>query len=879
MAKHVDNVKIPKLRQSERDTNRRTSSIRALSRMLIYTRKNVCLLLLAFVLASASGTAKEDYEAFESSQSHTQGIARTFAPALARSRDRILGCGAPGRLGSDSSRKLLNISDPLLDSHHGGEISSLMGESSTSSSSNRRRLLQQSCSANGDPTLDGVVTLSVNEPSGRMVQGAVADWEFGRIGNNVNRFTTGKQPVVAMIDTRGNVVSKYCPSIVGCSCRDVIYPIRVQIYNNPGCAELLGTTTLMTVNGIATFTDLAITKAEYEYQLIFSTGLASSPVTMITPPFQTRIGQIFIPEHELFNPANPITQFNCSVCPQLTDNQRRRETCNAIVAGEYLFDPAGRAGMAFPTVWVRKFDRQNIANSPERDGWVDDVTYDRDVTVSMPDPGCQVREGTSTVLCQQGLRGTTLFRGVNLLLTGGRAVFTDLRILTAGANIALRFSTGGMESVTYFLNVVPSCAFRVVILRQPGKETVAGKVLSTMPIVQLVDKYNNTIAEQGWMVVLDVQKADGSAIDMFRCQNVLCKPTALQPYARSGGPGGDKLNEELPYNGIITYTDLVMRDSGRQLRLTFRATFQGQNRTVLPAISESFDITSSGLDRIAILAQPQTEPWTTPDIMPTGTTVGVPFGIQPRLAFVDMFNNVVDNVNGVEMLVTLAGEFAPITTLLGQTRVPAENGIVQYRGLSVDKPGRFWLVFRSRQYQERTSVFDVTFGALDKMLWTTQPMSCGNTPQFGPDYQRQVFDPQPSVLLADQYFNPISSLEYDFIVRLMPVSATVIVCKDCVAGELLIRSKNGRVTFTDLAVQVDPSKNWEEDLTLQITATNLSNCEYIGSARICEPRPPPEPSPDIVYGKRIVNSSAVFGVYAIHSLSLFRQPADSEGAT
>jgi hypothetical protein len=873
MAKHVH---VEKLRQ--RDTPRRTSSIRALSRMLIYTRKNVCLLLLAFVLASASGTAKEE-EAFESNHSHMQGIAKSFAPALARSRDRILGCGAPGKLASDSSRKLLNISEPLDSQLVAGETSSLLGESSSSSSSNRRRLLQQSCSANGDPTLDGVVSLSVSGPSGQMVQGAVADWEFGRIASSVNRFTTGKQPIVALVDNRGNIVSRYCPSIVGCSCRDVIYPIRVQIYNNPGCAELLGTTSITTVNGIATFTDLAITKAEYEYQLIFTTGLATSPVTMITPPFQTRIGQIYIPEHELFSPRTPVSQFNCSVCPQLLDNQRRRETCNAIVAGEYLFDPAGRGGISFPTVWVRKFDRQNIDGAPEKDGWVDDVTYDRDVFVSMPDPGCQVREGTSTVLCQQGLQGTTQFRGVNLLLTGGRAIFTDLRIFASGTNIALKFSTGGMESLTYFLNVVPACAFRVVMLRQPGKETTAGKVLSTMPIVQLVDKFNNAIGEQGWMVVLDVQKVDGSPVNMYRCQNVLCKPTALQPYARSGGPGGDKLNEDPPYNGIISYTDLVMRDSSRQLKLTFRATFQGQNRTVLPAVSESFDITSSALDRITILAQPQTEAWVTPDVMPVGTTVGVPFTIQPRIAFVDMFNNVVDSVNGVDMIVTLAGEFAPITTLLGQTRVPAENGIVQYRGLSVDKPGRFWLVFRSRQYQERTNVFDVTFGALDKMVWAMQPTSCGNTPQFGLSYQRQVFDPQPSVLLADQYFNPITSLEYDFIVRLMPVSQTVIVCKDCVAGELLIRSKNGRVTFTDLAVQVDPTKQWEEDLTLQITATNLSNCEYIGSARICEPRPPPEPSPDIVYGKRIINSSAVFGVYNIHSLTLFRQPADSEGAT
>jgi hypothetical protein len=277
-----------------------------------------------------------------------------------------------------------------------------------------------------------------------------------------------------------------------------------------------------------------------------------------------------------------------------------------------------------------------------------------------------------------------------------------------------------------------------------------------------------------------------------------------------------------------------------------------------------------------ILAQPQTDPWLTPDIVPIGATVGVPFLIQPRVAFVDMFNNVVESINGLDMTVTLAGELAASTILSGVTRVQAETGIVQFRGLQVDKPGRYWLVFRSRQYQERTTIFDVVFGALSRMYFSIEPGSVGNTPQIGPSYQRQVFSPQPVVMLADEYNNPITGLEYDFIVKLIPVSKTVLVCRDCLAGELLIRSKNGKVIFTDLAVQVDPAMDWAEDLAIQITATNLSNCEYLGSARICEPRPFPEPSPDRVYGKRIVNVSKTFGVYNIHSLHVFHQPADAE---
>ena len=74
----------------------------------------------------------------------------------------------------------------------------------------------------------------------------------------------------------------------------------------------------------------------------------------------------------------------------------------------------------------------------------------------------------------------------------GRAVFSDLRIFIAG-RYSLQFISDGMVSYTFPIRVLALPAKTFLILRQPPAVADAGKVLTAMPILNLVDKYNNTI--------------------------------------------------------------------------------------------------------------------------------------------------------------------------------------------------------------------------------------------------------------------------------------------------------------------------------------------------------------------------------------------------
>ena len=277
---------------------------------------------------------------------------------------------------------------------------------------------ETSLRADYDIKTDGVIYLGIDPPEGNPPMNLIANWPINKSGGTRNRWTLGLQPKVVLLDMFGNRKLTSCLS--SGVCKNISHPVTASIFNNPGCGKLLGTTTVQTVNGVATFTDLLIDKPQSLYKLRFTAGLPLSPVAVITPTLKVLKGQIYIPDDFLwnFNPrwgsSSAITI--CTGCANCTCDKPLSFTTplpESIKVGEIIkskglpgasFRPC--VGYEFPTVWVRKYTSDtNLKAGSECDGWVDVLDWPYDVVVQVnQDEACKkLSEDAENLVCQQGL--------------------------------------------------------------------------------------------------------------------------------------------------------------------------------------------------------------------------------------------------------------------------------------------------------------------------------------------------------------------------------------------------------------------------------------------------------------------------------------------
>lgn len=269
-----------------------------------------------------------------------------------------------------------------------------------------------------DVKLQGVVGLGTSPPEGSLPGGAIAGWPMGAPGSERNRHTDGSQPKVVLLDMFGQKQNKFCPDFAECTLVD--HPVTAAIFNNPGCGKLYGTTTVQSVNGVATFTDLMIDSFQSRYRMKFTAGLLISPVTAISPPFKVAKGQIYIPDDVLWNFAEAGAA-ECRGCDDITfcslSSPRTysppwtHATRKSIDAGSLIrsdatpgvgFQPC--AGYEYPTVWVRKYIMDEPSLGSEYDGWEDVPNWDYDIEIKIEEPGCMLFDGDDDLMvCRRGL--------------------------------------------------------------------------------------------------------------------------------------------------------------------------------------------------------------------------------------------------------------------------------------------------------------------------------------------------------------------------------------------------------------------------------------------------------------------------------------------
>ena len=505
----------------------------------------------------------------------------------------------------------------------------------------------------------------------------------------VHKYIQGNQPSVALLDGQGNIRSQACPPNE--LCYPVVHPVTALIYNNPGCSRLAGNNIVDTVGGVASFTDLMIENESREYRLQFLAGPADAPLQKISVAFQVVHGRINL----------------------------------GYIDGTLASLPSQQAGATLPAieVFVEYFD-------PTSETWVTSDAYQGVIKVDSPQDRCEQRD--NSIVCRPPvLSGTQL-----VAVSAGRAIFTDLtmyRSQTSSIGALLRFQVDGMLTACGDGNVAsftvePANPYALMLTQDgPTGLIIAGTRFATNPSVNLVDVYNNSVLEPGWFVHISASGFTSpwnvfSVFDVRVCVDEGC--FISDPVIAMA------LND--PYTpappGIAIFESLVLQQAGKEVVLKLTAGRTGDasqaDLTILPAFSSTFGILANALENLDILQAPASDPWVTADRVPDGATAGIPFRIQPQLAFVDSFQNPIEALDGNIMEVELMSVQNEVVELAGTSRLQSDKGLASFTDLVVYKVGTYWLEFRGSGYKVSSQTFNVVHGRAASVELLQHPSRC-----------------------------------------------------------------------------------------------------------------------------------------------------------
>ncbi len=469
--------------------------------------------------------------------------------------------------------------------------------------------------------------------------------------------------------------------------------ISVAISTNPGGGTLSGTLTTNAVNGIATFSNLAIDKYGTGYTLQAVSGSLSG---VISNGFN-------------ISPASP---------SQLVVSQQPTTTT---------------VGLAIsPAVTVRIEDAfGNLVTSSAQ-------------TVSVA-IGANPGGGA--------LGGTTAVNAVN-----GVATFGNLTISAQGNGYTLVASSSGTTSVTTSaFNVTGPTQLKFSV--QPS-DTTSGTAISPAIQVRVEDSNGNLVTASNAGVTLSI----------------------------GTNPGGGTLSGTVTVtavNGIATFNNIKIDKVGNGYTLI------ATSGTLSGDTSGAFSVTAGGAYQLKFSSQP------------TNTTAGQPISPALTVRVEDAGGNLV--TAGSANITLAIGTNPGGGTLSGTTTVATVNGIASFNDLSIDKAGSgYTLVATSGTLGSDTSgTFDISAGAPAQLVFTQQPTS---TP-FA-----QVMQPAVTVEIQDANGNLISgsSASVTIAIGTNPAAGTL-------SGTLTQNASGGVATFGDL--QID---NVGTGYTLVVSSTGLT---------------------------------------------------------
>ncbi len=292
-------------------------------------------------------------------------------------------------------------------------------------------------------------------------------------------------------------------------------------------------------------------------------------------------------------------------------------------------------------------------------------------------------------------------------------------------------------------------AVKLVFITQPaGAE--AGAVFVTQPVVAIEDSHGNMVTGSSKVVFLTITRGEGST-----------------PPVLFGG------TTVVSVNGIANFKELAIDKAGRY---TLTATSDG----LTSAVSDPIEITPHEGAKLSF------------SIQPVGASAGSAFATQPVVTVLDIYGNTAISSKAEVSLSIIPDRESLGAVLSGVTKVKAVNGVVKFKGLSIEKAGSYFLMATiSGQTSAFSGPFDITPGAPVKLAFSTQPVdSAAGSPLT-------VSPPAIAVLVQDIYGNKVTGSTAEISLTITPNTGTI---GAVISGVTKLKAEYGVVGFIGLSI-------------------------------------------------------------------------------
>ncbi|HVG59023.1 MAG TPA: hypothetical protein VNA24_10750 [Hyalangium sp.] len=469
---------------------------------------------------------------------------------------------------------------------------------------------------------------------------------------------------VTLLDRKGNVSP------------EAVRTVTLELDNNPGNATLIGSRSVPTEAGVATFTNVKLDKAGTGYTLRASSDSlqpATSTAFDVTPNDPVRLAftrqpvtgtagvalaPVEVSVQDAFGNTMPVT---ARIDVALGANP------GGGTLGGTLFMDTVEGVASFTTLSLEKADSGYtlVATTPELESATSaafDIipaepvrlvfsTQPSDATAGVSlAPAIEVQlldafdnQTTSTANVTVALGANpgngTLSGETTVAAVAGLASFSTLSVNKASSGYTLVATSEALSATSTAFAITPAAAVAAVFTGQPPLGT-AGMPLSPAVTVEVRDTFDNPT--EGTVTL------------------------ALQ-----SNPGNDSLQGTLTVStvaGVASFTDLVL----------IRAAAGYTLRAIVPdtpgSISQGFTVQASSASRIRFIRQPA-----------SNAALNAPLAPEPQVQAVDAYDNPATSFTG-QVSVAL-GDNPSGATLSGTLTVSASNGVATFLDLMLDQPG------------------------------------------------------------------------------------------------------------------------------------------------------------------------------------------------
>jgi hypothetical protein len=295
-----------------------------------------------------------------------------------------------------------------------------------------------------------------------------------------------------------------------------------------------------------------------------------------------------------------------------------------------------------------------------------------------------------------------------------------------------------------------SAAVKLVFITQPaGAE--AGAVLATQPVVAIEDINGNVVTGSSKVVTMTITgSTPGPYGDLY---------------------GGTTLTA---VNGIFNFKELSIDKAGR-------FTLTAESSGLTPAVSEPFEITPVAGAKLVF----------TKDVV--GASAGAAFAVLPQVKVLDMYGNLaVSSTAKVILTLEIVTKESYDAVITGEAVGQAQNGIVDFKGVSIERVGSYALVASAGGLTSATSnVFSITSGIAAKLFFNTQPLTTT------PGAELTVMPPTIAVVVQDKFGNTVSGSSAEVTITITPDTGAG---GAVLSGVTKLKANNGVANFGGLSI-------------------------------------------------------------------------------